>query len=106
MPHTKAQPADRLSALPTELLCHIAHKTVTLADRKALVLVSRAWANVTLPFLQNTLPTDLVNRGTRNILGITQASSNNLKHVHNIVLLSGTCNEYDFMDLLASIARG
>lgn len=102
------QPPDRLSALPTKLRCAIARRVVALNDRKALVLVNKACAEVTLSFLWNTLTTDLVETGSRDLVGLAHRDSNIIKHVQSINLvarsLSGTFDH--LATLLASIPRG
>jgi hypothetical protein len=43
------QQHDYLDRLPTELKCAVARSLTTLSDRKSLVLIKRAWADVALP---------------------------------------------------------
>jgi hypothetical protein len=102
-------PLDHLERLPAELKCAIARYVNNLNDRKALVLANKAWAEVVVPFLWETLTTDLIQSGKRHVLGLAHPKSNIIKHVRNINLLARSLDggHVDhFPTLLAAIPRG
>jgi hypothetical protein len=99
---------DHTNRLPAELKCAIARYIDTPANRKALVLVNKAWSEVVLPFLWETLTTDLTQIGQRRLLGISHPGSNILKHIRNISLLhrNVSTSEDILSTLLVAIPRG
>ncbi|KAH4103590.1 hypothetical protein HBH98_011040 [Parastagonospora nodorum] len=99
---------DQLDRLPNELKSEVAHYVTELSERKALVLVNKAWAEIILPHLWNTLTTDLLQTGQRNVRGLAHANSNIIKHVSRIHLLTRSCDtKVDHLPaLLAAIPRG
>jgi hypothetical protein len=101
-------PLDHLERIPAELKCTVTRYIDNLDDRKALVLVNKAWAEVVAPFLWETLTTDLIQSGQRHVLGLAHPTSNIVKHVRNIKLLSRslTGNVDHLPMLLAAIPRG
>jgi hypothetical protein len=100
--------SDQLDRLPTEVKCTITRYTTAVSDRKALVLVNKAWSDVTLPILWKTLTTDLLHTGQRHILGLAHPASNIVKHLRSIYLLERPLiDKADRLPtLLAAIPRG
>jgi len=72
------------------------------------VLVSKTWADVVLPYLWETLKTDLVNTGSRDIRLLASTKSNILKHVRKMHILPRTTSsgEDHLPTLLAAVPRG
>jgi hypothetical protein len=83
------QKQDHLHRLPTELKCAVARLLTTLPDRKSLVLVNRAWADIALLVLWEIFNTGFAQSGQRNLLGLAHPKSNITKHVHYFRILTG-----------------
>jgi hypothetical protein len=79
---------DQLDRLPTELKCVVASYITELSDRKALVLVNKAWSDVVLPHLWETFTTDLTQTNGRHVMGLASPKSNIIKHLRIISLLT------------------
>jgi hypothetical protein len=102
------QATDQLDRLLTELKCTVARYITAVNDRKALALVNKAWSEVTLPILWETLKTDLLLNGQRHILGLAHPASNIVKHIRSISLLERSLIDRadQLPTLLAAIPRG
>jgi hypothetical protein len=99
---------DQLDRLPTELKCVVASYITELSDRKALVLVNKAWSDVVLPHLWETFTTDLTQTNGRHVMGLASPKSNIIKHLRIISLLTRALipNVDHLPTLLAVIPRG
>lgn len=98
---------DYLDRLPNEIKSEVARYIAKLSDRKALVLVKKAWSGITLPYLRETFTTDLLQTGERVEMGLAHPNSNIIKHVRNIQLRSrNSASGPDLPVLLAAIPSG
>jgi hypothetical protein len=71
-------------ALPNELKTEIASYLASTRDQKALTLVGRDWALVTLPILWETFYADQEVTQDRQLRALTDAGSNIIKHVKHL----------------------
>jgi hypothetical protein len=101
------EPINHTDRLPAELKCTITRHVRGITHRKALVLVNKAWSEVALPFLWETLTTDLVQKDQRHLIGIAHPDSNIVRHIRNISLLDRSISVSDdhLPKLLAVIPR-
>jgi hypothetical protein len=101
------EPINHTNRLPAELKCAITRHMKGLTHRKALVLVNKAWSEVALPILWETITTDLVQKGQRHLIGIANPNSNIVRHVREILLLDRSISVIDdhLPKLLAVIPR-
>jgi hypothetical protein len=97
-----------MDRLPAEVKCTVVRYLANTIDRKALVLVNKAWAGIVAPVLWEILTTDLVQSDQRHPLGLAHPKSNIVKHTRMINLLAlSTTRDIDHLPiLLAAIPRG
>lgn len=99
---------EHLNRLPTELKTTVVRVATGLTERKSLVLFNKTWAEIALPFLWETLKTDLVFTSSRDLKAIAGTKSNVTKHVRKIHILVPKLNHHvDHLPaLLTAIPRG